>query len=204
MTPNRYAGVASFLLALSWMVAPLTYLTGNLRDTLGILGYSLADFLYGPVTSACLVFVIYLLRELIGKNAVRRMDLALLAAVLAALGMAAVAFFRAANREYHLAHPNLHLENDQTVLLIWTTLIAGVNALGFHFLGWVFVLVGSAGWSSRLLPRPLCVLYFLAGLPSWLVYRFPDMDGLVLMLGVVVSIWLGFLFWRNATPPGKS
>ena len=105
MTTNKWGGLASFLMAVSFAVAPMIYLTGNLRDALGTLAYDLADFLYGPIVSASLITVTYVLREIIGKSAHRRMDLALLAAVLSAAGMAAVAFIRASNRHYHLNHP---------------------------------------------------------------------------------------------------
>lgn len=196
MTINKWSGLASFLMAVSFIVAPLIYLTGNLRDAIGIFAYDLADFLYGPILAANLIFVTYMLRERIGGSASRRMDLALAAAALAAVGMAAVAFIRASNRHYHLAHPDLHLEDSVTVLLVWETLVAGVNAIGFHFLGWMFVLLGSAGWTSRLFPHPLNVLYFLAGIPALIVYRFPDLAGLVLLLGTIISVWQGVLLWR--------
>lgn len=199
MTINKWGGLASFLLAISFVVAPLIYLTGNLRDPIGVLTYDLADFLYGPVVSACLVTVIYVLRERIGESAFRRMDLALLAAVLSALGMAAVAFFRASNRHYHLIHPELNLENSTTVLIVWTTLVAGVNAIGFHFLGWTLVLLGSASWTSRLFPRLLNVFYFLAGVSSLFVYLFPELEGLVLLLGTIIGIWQGILLWNHDT-----
>jgi len=149
MTINKWGGLASFLIAVSFLVAPFIYLTGNLRDALGIFAYDMADFLYGPILSASLITVTYVLRECIGKGASRRMDLALIAAVLSAAGMAAVAFIRASNRHYHLLHPELHLEDSTTVLIVWTTLVAGANAIGFHFLGWAFVLLGSANWTSR-------------------------------------------------------
>ena len=196
MTINKWGGLASFLLAVSFVVAPLIYLTGNLRDAIGVFTYDLADFLYGPVVSASLVTVTYVLRERIGESAFRRMDLALLAAVLSALGMAAVAFFRASNRHYHLIHPELNFENSITVLIVWTTLVAGVNAIGFHFLGWAFVLLGSASWTSRLFPRLLNVFYFLAGVSSLFVYLFPDLEGLVLLLGTIISVWQGILLWK--------
>ncbi len=125
MTINKWAGLASFLIAASFVVTPLIYLTGNLRDAGGVLTYDLADFLYGPILSASLIFVIYVLRERIAENAFRRMDLALLAAVLSAAGMAAVAFIRASNRHYHLIHPELNLQNSTTVLIVWTTLVSG-------------------------------------------------------------------------------
>ena len=199
MTINKWGGLASFLIAVSFVVAPLIYLMGNLRDTLGVFAYDLADFLYGPVVSASLITLIYVLRELIGKSAFRRMDLALLAAVLSAVGMAAVAFIRASNRQYHLLHPELNLENSTTVLIMWTTLVAGVSSLGFHFLGWTFILVGSASWTSRLSPRILNVLYFLAGIAGLFVYLFQELEGLVLLLGTIIGIWQGVLLLKNAT-----
>ncbi len=199
MTINKWGGLASFLLAVAFVVAPLIYLTGNLRDATGVFAYDLADFLYGPIVSASLVTVTYVLRERIGERAFRRMDLALLAAVLSAVGMAAVAFIRASNRHYHLVHPELNLENSTTVLIVWTTLVTGVNAIGFHYLGWVFVLLGSAGWTSRLFPRLLNVFYFLAGVASLFVYLRPDLEGLVLLLGTIISIWQGVLLWKYDT-----
>jgi plasmid maintenance system killer protein len=100
-----------------------------LRDALGVFAYDLAEFLYGPILSASLIIVIYALRQRIGERAFRRMDLALLAAVLSAVRMATVAFIRASNRHYHIIHPELNLENSSTVLIVWTTLVAGVNAI---------------------------------------------------------------------------
>jgi len=200
VTINKWGGLASFFLSVSFVVAPLIYLTGNLGDALGIFAYNLADFLYGPILSASLIVVTYVLRERIGESAFRRMDLALVAAILSAVGMAAVAFIRASNRHYHLTHPDLNLEDSTTVLLVWTTIVAGVNALGFHFLGWAFVLLGSASWTSRLFPRLLNGFYFLAGVSSLFMYLFPDIEGLVLSLGAVIGIWQGILLWKFDVP----
>jgi len=196
MTINKWGGLASFLIAVSFVVAPLIYLTGNLRDAIGIFAYDLADFLYGPILSASLVTVTYVLRERNSKGAFRRMDLALIAAVISAAGMAAVAFIRASNRHYHLMHPELNLEDSTTILIVWTTLVAGANAIGFHFLGWAFVLLGSANWTSRLFPRLLSGFYFLAGVSSLFVYLLPDLEGLVLSLGATISVWQGILLWK--------
>ncbi len=197
MTIHKWGGLASFLLAVSLVVAPWIYLTGNLRDALGIFAYDLADFLYGPVACASLITLVYVLRERIGEGASRRMDLALLAAVLTAVGMAAVAFIRASNRHYHLNHPELNLENSTTVLIIWTTLVTGVNSLGFHFLGWVFVFLGSANWTCRFFPRPLTGMYYLAGIASLFVYLFSELQGLVVLLGSIIGLWQGVLLWKN-------
>ena len=149
----KWGGLASFLLAVAFIVAPLIYLMGNLRDAMGPLAYALADFLYGPVWAASLVTAVFALRERMGEYAPRRMNLALLATLLAAGAMVTVACIRAANRHYHIIHPELHLENSSTVLIVWATLVAGVTGAGWHFLGWSLVLLGSAGWTSRRLPR---------------------------------------------------
>jgi hypothetical protein len=198
--PRSAALISSILLAAAFIVAPMIYLFGNLRDAMGPFSYAVADFLYGPVWAASLVTLVFMLRERIGERAPRRMSLALLAAVLAAGAMIAVACIRSANRQYHLMHPELHLEDSQTVLIVWTTLVAGVTGAGWHFLGWAFILVGSAGWSTSLLPRVLSVLYLVAGTISLFVYLLPDLEGLAGMLGIVVSIWQGILLWRSGSP----
>lgn len=199
MTINKWGALASFLVAASFIVSPLIYLTGNLRDALGVFTYDLADFLYGPILSASLITVIYVLREHIGRSAPRRMDLALIAAILSAVGMAAVAFIRSSNRHYHLLHPELNLQDSTTVLIVWATLVSGMNAIGFHFLGWVFVLLGSATWTTRFFPRLLMGLYLLTGVSSLFVYLLPDLEGLVLFLGSVISVWQGILLWKFDT-----
>ena len=85
------------------------------------------------------------------------MDLVLIAAVLSAAGMAAVAFIRASNRHYHLIYPELNLENSTTVLIVWITLAAGMNSIGFNFLAgvsplFVYLLVTIIGiWQGVLL-----------------------------------------------------
>ena len=78
MTVNKWGALASFLLGVSFVVAPYIYLTGNLQDANGPFMYGLADFLYGPVWAASLVTAVYALRERIGEHASRWMLLALL------------------------------------------------------------------------------------------------------------------------------
>jgi hypothetical protein len=202
VTTQKLGGLASFLLAPAFIVPSLIYLTGNLRDATGPLTYDLADFLYGPVWAASLVTAVFGLRERMGERAPRRMTLVLLAALLAAGAMVSVACIRSANRHYHLNHPELNLENSTLVLVVWTTLVAGVTAMGWHFLGWSFVLLGSAGWTTRGLPRGLSVLYLVAGMVSLFVYLLPDMEGNVVVLGVVASIWQGILLWK--AEPGET
>lgn len=193
---QKWGGFASFLLGVSFIVAPMIYLVGNLRDRFGPLGYSIADLLYGPVWGASLATLIFALYERMRERAPRRMSMALLAGALAAATMVLVACIRSANRNYHLIHPELNLENNQTVLIVWTTLVAGVSAAGFHFLGWAMVLIGSAGWATRLLPRALSVLYLLAGIASMFVYLIPENEGFVAMLGLAISLWQGIFLLR--------
>jgi hypothetical protein len=201
-------------MAVAFIVPSSIYLTGNLRDPIGPLAYALADFLYGPVWAASLVTAVFALRERIGEHAPRRMSLALLAAALSAGAMVAVACIRSANRQYHIIHPVLNLATSTTVLVVWRTIVAGVTAAGWHFLGWSLVLVGSAGWTSRRLPRLLSVLFLVAGGVSLFVYVLPDFEENAVALGVVVSIWQGILLWRaepgetqapesNASRPGQ-
>ena len=194
----KWGGLASFLLAVTFIVAPLIYLFGNLRDAMGPFSYAVADFLYGPVWAASLVTLVFALRERIGARAPRRMSLALLAALLAAGATVAVACIRASNRHYHLIHPELNLEMSTPVLVVWTTLVAGMTATAWHFLGWALVLIGSAGWTSRRLPRLLSVLYLVAGTSSLFVYLLPNSEMNAATFGVMVSIWQGILLWKAA------
>jgi hypothetical protein len=197
--PRSAPLISSILLAVAFIVAPTIYLVGNLRDAMGPFAYAVADFLYGPVWAASLVALFFTLRERISERAPRRMSLALLAAFLAAGAMIAVACIRSANRHYHLIHPELHLENSSTVLIVWTTLVAGVSGAGWHFLGWALLLVGSAGWTTNLLPRVLSVLYLVGGIVSLFVYLLPDVEGLAAMLGIMISIWQGLLLWKSGS-----
>ena len=193
---QKWGGIASFLTAAAFIVPSLIYLTGNLRDALGPLVYGLADFLYGPVWAASLVAAVLALRERIGERAPLRMTLALLAALAAAGAFVAVASIRSANRHYHLIHPELHLETSTTVLIVWTTLVAGMIGTAWHCLGWAWLLIGSAGWTSRRLPRELSVLYLVVGAGSLFVYVLPGIETNAVVLGFVVSIWQGILLCK--------
>jgi hypothetical protein len=204
VTIQKWGGLASFLMAAASIVPAWIYLTGNLRAAGGPLVYALADLLYGPVWAASLVVAIFALRERIGERAPRRMTLALLAAVVAATAAVGVACIRSANRQYLLMHPELSEEMSTTLLTAWTTIVAGVIATGWHFLGWALVLLGSAGWTTRRLPRALSVLYLVAGTASLFVYLLPEIAaGASVALGMVVSIWQGIVLWKTETgePP---
>ena len=134
LTTQKWGGFASFLLAVAFIVPPLIYLLGDLRDAIGPFAYAPADFLYGPVWAASLVTAVFALRERIGERAPRWMSLALLAAALAAGAFLSAAFFRSANRHYLMIHPELDMTMSRTILVAWTTIVAGVIATVWHFL----------------------------------------------------------------------
>lgn len=203
MTVQRWGGLACFVLAAALLVSSLLYLTGNLQTDTGPLAYALADFLSGPLWAASLITALLALRDRIGEAAPRRLDLALLAAFVAAGAMVAVACIRSANRHYHVTHPDLNLEMSTTVLVVWATLVAGMIGTGWHFMGWVLLLVGSAGWTTRRLPRPLSALHLAAGTLSLFVYALPDVEASAVALVVVLSIWQGIVLWgaERGGPP---
>lgn len=200
-TVQKWGGLAAFLLAVVLIVPELIYLTGNLAEVNGPLVYALADFLYGPVKAACLVTVVYALCEPIGERAPRRMSLVRLTTVLAAGLFVTAALLRATNRHYHLIYPDLHLETSQTVLIVWTTLVGGVIATAWHFLGWSLGLLGWVGWTTGRIPRLLSGLYLVAGTAALFVYLLPEHEGGAILLCLVASIWQGILLWQ--VEPGE-
>jgi hypothetical protein len=196
VTNQKWGGLASFLLAVTFIVPQFIYLVGNLRSAYGPFAYSLADLLAGPVWAASLVMMVFTLREQIGEHAPRRLSLAFLAAAFAAGAMVAVACIRAANRHYHLIHPELHLENSIEVLAVWTTLVGGISAVGWHFLGWTWLLIGWESLTPYHLPRLLTALYWMGGAVSLFVFVWPDLEGPAGALSIIISIWQGILLWR--------
>ena len=198
MTIQKWGGLASYLLAAAFIIAPLIYLVGDLRNALGPFAYSLADFLYGPVWAAGLITMVVALREQFNGRAPRRSLLALSAAILAAGAMVLVACIRTANRQYHLLHPGLHLETSDTVLVVWATLVSGVTGAGYHFLGWTLVLLSSAGWTSGRIPCALSVLYMVGGIAALFVYAMhPNLEGFAAGLGVIWGVWQGTVLWKS-------
>jgi hypothetical protein len=198
MTTQKWGALASFVLAASLLISGWIYLTGNLREPNGALAYDLADLLYGPVRAVCLIAAGYALRVQIGERAPRLMSLMLVTAVLAAAMFVMAALFRSTNRHYHLMHPELGLESSSIVLTAWATLVGGVVATGWHFLGWSMVLLGSAGWASGRIPRVLSVLYWVVGAASLIVYLLPETEMNILVFAMALSIWQGLLLWRAA------
>ena len=82
------------------------------------------------------------------------------------------------------------------MLVVWTTIVAGLTGAGWHFLGWALVLTGSAGWASRRLPLLLSALYLVAGIASLFIYLLPASEAVAGILGVIICLWQGILLWR--------
>jgi hypothetical protein len=196
---HKWGALASFVLAAAFIIPPMIHLVGELQTAFGPLTYNLADLLYGPVWAVSLLTSVMALRERIGAQAPRRMLLLLVVAALAAGTMMAIAGIRSSNRHYHLNHPELNLENSTTVLVVWTTLVAGLTAAAWQFWGWMLLLLGWAGWTSRGLPRPLSILYLAGGVAALLVFVQPEMEGLATLLAVIMCIWQGIVLWSNET-----
>lgn len=194
---QRWGGIAAFVLPIATIAANAIYLTGNLREAFGPITYDLADLLYGPIWAASLVTFVLALRERIGELAPRRMNLALATALLAAAAMLAVALIRSANRHYHLSHPDLQLESSLSVMVVWATLVAGVSGTAFHLFGWVSVLIGWAGQTSKRIPSLLSTLYFAVGVAALFVYLQPELEGAVVVFGAVAFVWQGILLFRQ-------
>lgn len=192
-----WGGIFSLVAAAALAGSSWIYLTGNLGDPLGPFTYSLADLLSGSVWAAGLVIAVTALKERIGQAAPRRMNLAMLLSVAAACGFVAVACIRAANRQYHLVHPDLHLESSTIVLVVWATLVAGMSAAAWHFFGWTWILTGSAGWASGRLPRALSVVFILAGTFFLSLIFFPNIDESARVFAFLVLICQGVFLLRT-------
>jgi hypothetical protein len=202
VTIQKWGGLASFLLAVAFIVPEFIYLVGNLQAANGPLTYDLADLLYGPLRAASLVTAVYALREQIGERAPRWLSLLLLAVGIAAAMFVMAALFRSSNRAYHLHHPELNLQMSSIVLTVWATLVTGVIATAWHFLGWSLLLLGTAGWTSGRLPRALSVSYWVVGSAALFVYLQPELEGGIVLFGAVIAVWQGIFLWK--AEPGKT
>ncbi len=200
---QQWGGFACLLMAVALPVAHWIYLTGNLRAAGGRLVYALADLLYGPLWGAGLVVAVLALQGRIGARAPRPMGLALPVALIAAGAMVCVAAIRSVNRQYLLAHPELSDELSSTLLTAWSTIVAGMSATGWHFFGWALLLIGSAAWASRSLPRGLAGLYLVTGGAALVVLLLPDLEGGVVALSVALNLWQGLVLWRAEPVEGN-
>lgn len=213
---QKWGGIASFVLVVAGIGSGLVYLMGNIHHPAGPFTYAVADFLFGPVWAACMVTGVLALRERIGERASQRMNLALLAAALAAAAMITTACIRGSNRSYVLRYPELDLvmANSMTdvahaVIIVWATIVEGLIAAALHFSAFAFVLIGWAGLSSRRLPRLLSALYLVIGIPTLLSTLLAVRHESLLvasegggLLSLVAFIWQGIVLLKAR--PGET
>jgi ABC-type transporter Mla MlaB component len=201
---HKWGVLAALALAVAFILPEWIYLVGDLREACGPFAYRLADTLYGPLRAACLLTVISVLHQRSGERGRGRMDLARLAAAFSAGMFILAALLRATNRQYHLAHPELHLEESQMILIAWSTLVGGVIATAWHCLGWALALTGWAGWSSRHRPPALNGLYLAAGAAALGVFLLPQLEGAAILLNAVLWPWQGlWLLTRASVAAGQ-
>lgn len=213
MTSQKWGGLASFVLAVIFVIAPVIYLvalpaaTGlalpdfadpfKLRPVLANPVFDLGDFLFGPVWAASLVIAVFALRERLVASAPRRMFLAMLAASLSAALFVGGASLQTIGRHYTAIHPEMNDTVYESVFRASSIVVPGMTSAGRHFLGWTLIMLGSAGLASKKLPRALSILYLIGGVPSLVAYLVPGLGELVLALGVIWNIWQGILLWRG-------
>lgn len=202
MNPSKWISAAPFGLAVVYLLSRWIYLTGDFRAALGPAAYALADFFYGPLFAAGLVITVWSLIESIEGQAPRRVRLAEGLTLLAAMLFLLTASLRAANRQYHLVHPELELENSIPVLVSWTTLVAGVAGAGWHLLGWTLALLGWAGWSTAGLPRAFCGISLLTAAAALFVYALPNLEDAAGGFFVIWAVWAGVLILARPRSSG--
>jgi hypothetical protein len=196
MTTQKWGAIASFILAATFIAAPVLNLAGPVEPAM-LSYHDLADFLFGPLWAASLIMSVFALREQVGEHAPRRMTAALLASTLSGVMVVAAAIFRSTNRHYLGWHPEMDPTLSHTIFVAWITVVQGLISTGYHFLGWALLLLGSVGWTTRQFPRLLNVLYLVGGMVALFSYTVPgNLEGNVVLVGLIWSIWQGIFLWR--------
>lgn len=212
MTIRKWGGLASFVMAGVFIVAPVIYLvalpaaTGlalpdfsdpfKLRPVLANPVFDLGDFLFGPIWGASLVVATVALREHLGETVQRRTFLAVIAAGLSAALFVGAASVQTIGRHYTALHTEMDASVYEAVFRASSIVVPGMTSAGRHFLGWLLILLGSAGMASKKLPKALSILYIVGGVPSLVAYLIPGLGEVILALGVIWNIWQGVLLWR--------
>jgi hypothetical protein len=217
MTAQKWGSIASFLQAAIFLIAPVIYLvivpaaTGlagpdfadpfKLRFVLANPAFDWGDFVFGPLWAASLVVILMALQEHLGDAAPRRMRLAMIASCLSAALFVGASTVQTVGRHYISSHPELDAAVYEGTFRALSMVVPGLTSGGRHFLGWTLLLLGSIGWTTRRLPRILCIVYFVGALPALFAYLNPGLGELVLLPGVAWNIWQGILLWRREPTP---
>lgn len=213
MTIQKWGSIASFVQAAIFLIAPVIYFvfipaaTGlagpdfadpfKLRPVLAHPAFDWGDFVFGPLWAASLVIVLMALHEQLESAAPRRMRLALIAGSLSAALFVGASTVQTVGRHYISLHPQMDAAVFEGAFHALSMVVPGLTSGGRHFLGWSLILLGSAGWTTRKLPRGLCIVYFVGALPALFAYLNPGIGEIVLLPGVIWNIWQGMLLWRS-------
>lgn len=213
MTIQKWGTIASLIQATIFLLAPVIYLvlipaaTGlagpdfadpfKLRPVLAHPAFDWGDFVFGPVWAVSLVITIIALYEHLANAAPRRMRLALIASCLSAALFVGASTVQTVGRHYISIHPEIDAVVYESIFRALSMVVPGLTSGGRHFLGWTLLLLGSAGWTTRKLPRGLCIVYFVGALPALFAYLNPGIGEIVLLPGVIWNIWQGILLWRS-------
>lgn len=211
MTIQKWGSIASFVQATIFLLAPVIYLvaipaaTGlagpdfadpfKLRPVLAHPAFDWGDFVFGPVWAASLVVTLIALHEHLANAAPRRMQMALIASCLSAALFVGASTVQTVGRHYIAMHPGMDAAVFEGAFRALSMVVPGLTSAGRHFLGWSLILLGSAGWTTRSLPRSLCVVYFVGALPALFAYLNPGIGEIILLPGVIWNIWQGILLW---------
>jgi len=212
MNIKKLGSIASFAQAAIFLIVPVIYfvivpaatgLTGTdfsdpfkLRSVLANPVFDLGDFLLGPLWAASLVISVLAMREHLEDTAPHRMQLAVIASSLSAALFVAGGVVQTTGRHYISMNPELDANVFESIFRSLSMIVPGLTSSGRHFLGWTLILLGSAGWTTRSLPRLLCVIYFFGALLALFAYLSPGIGELILLPGVIWNIWQGILLWR--------
>lgn len=211
-TVQKWGSIASFVQAVIFLIAPVIYFvfipaaTGlagpdfldpfKLRPVLANPAFDLGDFVFGPLWAASLVIVLMALYEHLESAAPRRMRLAIIASCLSAALFVGASTVQTVGRHYISSHPELDAVIYESIFRSLSMVVPGLTSGGRHFLGWTLLLLGSAGWTTRKLPRTLCIFYFVGALPALFAYLNPGIGEIILLPGVIWNVWQGILLWR--------
>jgi hypothetical protein len=94
--------------------------------------------------------------------------------------------------------------SDGSLYITFTAVINGLGLAALFVNGLWYLLVSLAGRKTGLLPGGLSYLGFPLAMASFVVFFLPPVGLLVLLLGLIWSIWLGLVLIREPAPDRSS
>jgi hypothetical protein len=135
-------------------------------------------------------------RERLQANASNRMRIAVIAASIGS------ALFLAGNLIAFTGFPAIVAANDASALRALDVVVNGLIVAGVFAFGWMMLLWGWAGISTKGLPTGLNYVLLLAGGIAVLAFLIPVFGLLGVIINVVWAFWLGYVLLRPASRMG--